>query len=35
MEKGMFVGNIPPYGYDKAKDDAHKLVVNKHTQSGS
>lgn len=31
MEKGMFVGNIPPYGYDKAKDDAHKLVVNKHT----
>ena len=26
-EKGMFVGGIAPYGYKKAKEDKHKLVV--------
>ena len=27
-EKGMFLGAIPPYGYNKSKEDKHKLVVN-------
>lgn len=28
-EKGMFMGGIAPYGYNKSKDDKHKLIVNK------
>lgn len=28
-EKGMFMGAIAPYGYNKSKNDKHKLVVNK------
>lgn len=28
-EKGMFMGGIAPYGYNKSKNDKHKLVVNK------
>ena len=28
-EKGMFMGSIAPYGYNKSKEDKHKLVVNK------
>ena len=26
--KGMFVGAIAPFGYKKAKEDKHKLVIN-------
>ncbi|MEF9840411.1 MAG: recombinase family protein [Lachnospiraceae bacterium] len=29
---GEFVGNIPPYGYEKSKSDPHKLVPNAETQ---
>ena len=28
-EKGMFLGSLAPYGYNKSKEDKHKLVVNK------
>ncbi|MCI8621132.1 MAG: recombinase family protein [Clostridia bacterium] len=28
-EKGMFMGGIAPYGYNKSKKDKHKLVINK------
>ena len=28
-EKGMFMGGIAPYGYNKSRKDKHKLVVNK------
>lgn len=28
-EKGMFVGSIAPYGYEKSKADKHKLEINK------
>ena len=27
-EKGMFLGAIAPYGYEKAKEDKHKLIIN-------
>lgn len=29
--KGEFVGNIPPYGYEKSVEDGHKLVINEET----
>lgn len=28
-EKGMFMGSIAPYGYKKAKEDKHKLVIDR------
>ena len=28
-EKGMFVGAVAPYGYNKSKEDKHKLEINK------
>ena len=28
-EKGMYMGGIAPYGYEKSKEDKHKLVINK------
>lgn len=31
MEKGMFVGNIPPYGYKRSKEEPHRLIVNEET----
>lgn len=31
MLKGEFVGNIPPFGYEKSKANPHKLVVNETT----
>ena len=27
-EKGMFLGAIAPYGYEKSKEDKHKLIIN-------
>lgn len=30
--RGDFVGNIPPFGYEKAKENPHKLVINEETE---
>lgn len=27
QEKGVFVGSIPPYGYNRSKEDSHKLEI--------
>ena len=29
--KGEFVGNIPPYGYEKSEENPHKLVISPET----
>ena len=31
MRDGEFVGPFPPYGYKKAPDNCHKLIINEDT----